>query len=64
MIDGGSRSSRDSKIEKGLSSVRGVRSDQKTFAQRNVLVVGNVTNEPLSCDMEIAKYNAKFDTSE
>jgi Cu+-exporting ATPase len=64
IIDGASCASCVSKIEKALSSVKGVRSAQMNFAQRTVLVVGNVTNETLICAVEIAGYNAKFDTSE
>lgn len=52
------------KIEKALGSVQGVRSAEMNFAQRTVMVVGNVPDATLISAVEIAGYNAKVDTSE
>jgi len=64
IIDGASCASCVSKIEKALNTVQGVHSAQMNFAQRTVMVMGNVPDGILISAVEIAGYNAKVDTSE
>jgi Cu+-exporting ATPase len=51
------------KIEKALRAVKGVKSAEMNFAQRSVIVTGNVEDASLITAVEIAGYNAKVDTS-
>jgi len=64
IIDGASCASCVSKIEKALRAVDGVQSAEMNFAQRSVIVTGNVMDSNLITAVEIAGYNAKVDTSE
>jgi len=64
IVDGASCASCVSKIEKALLSVQGVQSAEMNFAQRTVLVIGNVPDASLISAIEIAGYNAKIDESE
>ncbi len=64
IIDGASCASCVTKIEKALSTVQGVHSAQMNFAQRTVMVVGDVPDAALISAVEIAGYKAKVDTSE
>ncbi|MFT7417806.1 MAG: Cu+-exporting ATPase, partial [Glaciecola sp.] len=64
IIDGASCASCVAKIEKALRILKGVESAEMNFAQRTVLVVGNVPDSTLISAIEIAGYNAKIDTSE
>jgi Cu+-exporting ATPase len=64
IIDGASCASCVSKIEKALNNVQGVHSAQMNFAQRTVMVIGNVSDGILISAVEIAGYNAKVNTSE
>ncbi len=64
IIDGASCASCVSKIEKALCAVDGVQSAEMNFAQRSVIVTGNVMDSNLITAVEIAGYNAKVDTSE
>jgi Cu+-exporting ATPase len=64
IIDGASCASCVTKIEKALRTLKGVQSAEMNFAQRTVMVVGNVLDNTLISAVEIAGYNAKIDTSE
>ena len=64
IIDGASCASCVTKIEKALRAVDGVQSAEMNFAQRSVIVTGNVKDSNLITAVEIAGYNAKVDTSE
>jgi Cu+-exporting ATPase len=64
IIDGASCASCVAKIEKALRIVKGVQSAEMNFAQRTVIVVGNVPDPTLISAIEIAGYNAKIDTSD
>ena len=64
IIDGASCASCVTKIEKALRTLKGVQSAEMNFAQRTVMVVGNVLDSTLISAVEIAGYNAKIDTSE
>jgi Cu+-exporting ATPase len=64
IIDGASCASCVAKIEKALRILKGVESAEMNFAQRTVLVMGNVPDSTLISAIEIAGYNAKIDTSE
>jgi Cu+-exporting ATPase len=64
IVDGASCASCVSKIEKALRSVQGVQSAEMNFAQRTVVVVGNVADASLISAIEVVGYNAKIDTSE
>jgi Cu+-exporting ATPase len=64
IIDGASCASCVTKIEKTLRTLKGVKSAEMNFAQRTVMVVGNVLESTLISAIEIAGYNAKIDTSE
>jgi Cu+-exporting ATPase len=64
IIDGASCASCVTKIEKTLRTLKGVQSAEMNFAQRTVMVVGNVLDSTLISAVEIAGYNAKIDTSE
>ncbi len=64
IVDGASCASCVGKIEKALRAVEGVQSAEMNFAQRTVMVVGNVPDATLISAIEIAGYNAKIDTSE
>ncbi|AMJ76798.1 Cu+ exporting ATPase (plasmid) [Alteromonas stellipolaris] len=63
IIDGASCASCVTKIEKALRAVKGVKSADMNFAQRSVIVTGNVKDASLITAVEIAGYNAKVDTS-
>ncbi len=63
IIDGASCASCVTKIEKALRAVKGVKSADMNFAQRSVIVTGNVKGAKLITAVEIAGYNAKIDTS-
>ncbi|MBO7922343.1 copper-translocating P-type ATPase [Alteromonas sp. K632G] len=63
IIDGASCASCVTKIEKALRAVKGVKSAEMNFAQRSVIVTGNVEDASLITAVEIAGYNAKVDTS-
>lgn len=63
-VDGASCASCVSKIEKALRAVEGVQTAEMNFAQRSVMVTGNVKDASLITAIEIAGYNAKVDTSE
>jgi cation transport ATPase len=64
IIDGASCASCVTKIEKALRAVKGVKSADMNFAQRSVIVTGNIKEASLITAVEIAGYNAKVDTSE
>lgn len=64
IIDGASCASCVAKIEKALRILKGVESAEMNFAQRTVIVLGNVPDSSLISAIEIAGYNAKIDTSE
>nr|WP_297348458.1 heavy metal translocating P-type ATPase [uncultured Glaciecola sp.] len=64
IVDGASCASCVTKIEKALRILKGVHSAEMNFAQRTVMVVGNVPDSTLISAIEIAGYNAKIDTSE
>ncbi len=59
MIEGASCASCVTKIEQSLSAVPGVTSADMNFADRTVLVTGNVPGELLISAVEKAGYNAK-----
>lgn len=64
IVEGASCASCVTKIEKALRSVSGVQNAEMNFAQRSVMVTGNVSNDSLITAIEIAGYNAKIDASE
>jgi Cu+-exporting ATPase len=64
IIGGASCASCVTKIEKALRILKGVQSAEMNFAQRTVMVVGNVPYSTLISAIQIAGYNAKIDTSE
>jgi len=63
-VEGASCASCVSKIEKALRGVDGVQNAEMNFAQRSVMVTGNVSDASLITAIEIAGYNAKIDASE
>jgi len=64
IVEGASCASCVTKIEKALRGVSGVQSAEMNFAQRSVMVTGNVSDGSLITAIEIAGYNAKIDASE
>ena len=64
IVEGASCASCVSKIEKALRGVDGVQTAEMNFAQRSVMVTGNVNDASLISAIEIAGYNAKIDASE